>query len=187
MKDHLSYHLSCERLHMVRLDDCSILQAGHLVGNRLGGTHDSISVQNLKLHSFTRRSSQVMCRVTKEHLACRDLRKSRVSRGTRYPKTLEDQGPRMSGQASLGTKPCDHGTKNWSHMWKTLARQTEQGFNPSDQRPWMTLWARHMIPTTLSTRSGTTWWKFGLPEQTDVYDSYAWWLQMSESKRPCRH
>jgi hypothetical protein len=41
-----------------------------------------------------------MCRVTKEHLACRGLTKIRVSGGTRYPTTLEDQGLRMSGQAS---------------------------------------------------------------------------------------
>jgi hypothetical protein len=49
--------LSCERLRMVGLDDYSILQLGHLVGNRLGGTHDSISAQNLKSHDFTCRSS----------------------------------------------------------------------------------------------------------------------------------
>jgi hypothetical protein len=28
---------------------------------------------------------------TKEHLTCRDLRKNLVSKGTRYPTTLEDQ------------------------------------------------------------------------------------------------
>jgi hypothetical protein len=41
-----------------------------------------------------------MCRVTKEHLACCNLRKIRVLGGTRYPTTLEDQGFRMSGQVS---------------------------------------------------------------------------------------
>jgi hypothetical protein len=49
--------LSCERLRMVELDDYSILQLGHLVGNRLGGMHDSISAQNLRSHDFTCRSS----------------------------------------------------------------------------------------------------------------------------------
>jgi hypothetical protein len=41
-----------------------------------------------------------MCRATKEHLASRGLRKIRVSRGIRYPTTLEDLGLRMSGQVS---------------------------------------------------------------------------------------
>jgi hypothetical protein len=41
-----------------------------------------------------------MCRATKEHLGCRDPRKIRVSEGTRYPKTLDDQCLQMSGQAS---------------------------------------------------------------------------------------
>jgi hypothetical protein len=108
----LSYHLSCERLCMVGLDDSSILPPGHLVGNRLGGMHDSISVQNLRSHSFACGSSQAMCRVTKEHLACHGLRQTRVSWGTRYPKTLGDQGLQMSAQASLGSMPRGHGTKN---------------------------------------------------------------------------
>jgi hypothetical protein len=38
-----------------------------------------------------------MCHTTKEHLACRDVRKIRVSEGTRYPTTLEDQDLRMFG------------------------------------------------------------------------------------------
>jgi hypothetical protein len=45
----MSYHLICEKLGMVGLNDCIILQPGHLVGSRLGGTHDSISVQNLSI------------------------------------------------------------------------------------------------------------------------------------------
>jgi hypothetical protein len=96
----LSYHPSYERLRMARIDDCNILQSGHLVGNGLGGTHDSISIQNLRSHSFTCRSSQTMCHATKEHLACHDLRKIWVSGGTRYPTTLEDQCLRMSGHTS---------------------------------------------------------------------------------------
>jgi hypothetical protein len=53
-----------------------------------------------------------MDRATKEHLACCDLRQTQVSGGTQYPTTLEDQGLRMSGQASLGSMPRGHGTKN---------------------------------------------------------------------------
>jgi hypothetical protein len=45
----MSYHLSCERHRVARLDDCSILHAKHLVRSRLGGMHDLISVQNLSI------------------------------------------------------------------------------------------------------------------------------------------
>jgi hypothetical protein len=127
--------------------------------NRLGGMHDLINVWNLRSHSFACGSSQAMYRMTKEHLACHGLRQTRVSEGTRYPKTLEDQGLLISGQASLGSMPLGSGTKNRSRLWKTLARQTEQGFDLSGQIPRMTLRARHMVSTVLSTRSGNTWWK----------------------------
>jgi hypothetical protein len=40
-------YLSCERVCMARLDEDNILPLGHLVRSRLGGTHDSISIQNL--------------------------------------------------------------------------------------------------------------------------------------------
>jgi hypothetical protein len=62
-----------------------------------------------------------MRRATKAHLAWRDLRKTRASEGTRYRTTLEDQDLRMSGQASLGSMSCGHGTNNWSHLQKTLS------------------------------------------------------------------
>jgi hypothetical protein len=80
-----------------------------------------------------------MCRAIKEHLACRNLRQTRVFEASWYPKTLEDQGLQMSSQASLGLMPHRHGTKNWSHLWKTLDRQTKQGSDLSGQRPRMTL------------------------------------------------
>jgi hypothetical protein len=57
------YHLSCERLRMVGLDDYSILQLGHLVGSRLGGMHDSISIQNLSIS----RLHMLMSRTTNEY------------------------------------------------------------------------------------------------------------------------
>jgi hypothetical protein len=49
--------LSYERLRMAGLDDYIILQPEPLVKNRLGVTHDSISVQNLISHSFAYTSS----------------------------------------------------------------------------------------------------------------------------------
>jgi hypothetical protein len=49
----------------------------------------------------------------------------------------------MSGQASLGSMPRDHGLKNWSHLLKSLDQQTEQGFDPSGQIPRMTLSSAH--------------------------------------------
>jgi hypothetical protein len=61
---------------MAGLDDCSILQSGHLVRNRLAGTYDSISVPNLRSHVFTCTSSQALSNVTKEHLAWHDLRET---------------------------------------------------------------------------------------------------------------
>jgi hypothetical protein len=70
---------------MAGLDDYNILQPEHVVRNRLGGMHDLISVQNLISHSFAYMSSQAMSHVTKENLAWRDLRQTRVSGGTRYP------------------------------------------------------------------------------------------------------
>jgi hypothetical protein len=60
---------------MAGLDDCSILQPKHLAENKLGGTHDLISTQNLKSHNFTSGSSLAMSCMTKEHFACHDLRK----------------------------------------------------------------------------------------------------------------
>jgi hypothetical protein len=38
-----------ERLCMVELDDCSILQLEHLVGSNLSRVHDLFSVQNLSI------------------------------------------------------------------------------------------------------------------------------------------
>jgi hypothetical protein len=64
---HMSYHLSCERLCMTGLDDCSILQPRHLVKSRLGGTHDLFSIQNLNISWLCKFKCQVMCRVTNEH------------------------------------------------------------------------------------------------------------------------
>jgi hypothetical protein len=46
--NNISY-LCCERLRMAGLDDCSILQPGHLVQSRLEGMYDLFSVQNLSI------------------------------------------------------------------------------------------------------------------------------------------
>jgi hypothetical protein len=82
--NNISY-LSCERLCMAGLDECSILQPGHLVGSKLRGTHDLINIQNLSLYGFACTSSQAISCATKEHFVQCDLRQTRVSKGTRYP------------------------------------------------------------------------------------------------------
>jgi hypothetical protein len=76
-------HLSYERLHMVELDDCNILQPGHLVRSRLGGVHDSFSVQNLIISRLRMFKCQVMCHATGRHLAQLDLIETSISRRTR--------------------------------------------------------------------------------------------------------
>jgi hypothetical protein len=81
----MSYHHSCERLCMARLDNCSILQPGHLVRSRLVGTHDSFIIQNLSISQLCMFKCQVMGRATDRHLARFDLRETWVSRRTRYP------------------------------------------------------------------------------------------------------
>jgi hypothetical protein len=88
----MSYHLSCERFRMVGLDDCNILQPGHLVGSKLGGTHDSFNIQNLNISHLYMFKCEAMCRATNEHLAQLDLRETRVSRKTRY--TCNSSGSR---------------------------------------------------------------------------------------------
>jgi hypothetical protein len=99
------------------LDDCSILQPGHLVGSRLGGTHDSINVQNLRSHGFACTSSQAMSCATKEHLVWHDMRQTWVCTHA----TQVDQDLWISGQASLSSMPCGQDTKNWSHLGKVLS------------------------------------------------------------------
>jgi hypothetical protein len=54
---------------MAGLDDYIILLHGHLVKNRLGGTHDLISIQNLISRNCACTSSQAMSHTTKKHLA----------------------------------------------------------------------------------------------------------------------
>jgi hypothetical protein len=72
----MSYYLSYERLHMAGLDDCSILQLGHLVRNRLGGMQNSFNVQNLGISWLRMFKSQARRRATNEHLAQFDLRET---------------------------------------------------------------------------------------------------------------
>jgi hypothetical protein len=61
---------------MARLDDCNILQHGHLVGSRMGVTHDLINIQNLRSLSFACMNSLAMSCATKEHLDWCDLRQT---------------------------------------------------------------------------------------------------------------
>jgi hypothetical protein len=91
--NNISY-LNYERLHMVRLDDCNILQPRYLIGSRQRGTHDSIIIQNLSSQDVACTSSQSLSHTTKEHLAQHDLRQTRVSGGTQYP--CNSDGSRFS-------------------------------------------------------------------------------------------
>jgi hypothetical protein len=52
---------------MAGLEDCSILQSGHLVESRLGGTHDLFSIQNLSISWLCKFKCQVMCHATNEY------------------------------------------------------------------------------------------------------------------------
>jgi hypothetical protein len=156
---HMSYNLSCERHHMARLDDYSILQLGHLVRSRLGGTYGSFSIWNLSISRLRMFKSQAMCHVTNEHLAQLDLRETRVFRRTRYLATRADRGLQMSGQASQSSMPRDHGNKNWSHLGKILSSTNRAKSRYGWSKTLNALWARRMTPTVLSTKLGITWWK----------------------------
>jgi hypothetical protein len=61
---------------MAEVDDCNILQLGHLVKSRLSRAHDSISILNLSISQFCKLKCQVMCRAIDEHLAQLDLRET---------------------------------------------------------------------------------------------------------------
>jgi hypothetical protein len=65
----MTYELICERLIIVKLDDCSILQCEHLVRSNMSRAHDSFNVQNLSISHLCMLKSQVMCHMTNEHLA----------------------------------------------------------------------------------------------------------------------
>jgi hypothetical protein len=105
----MSYHLSYERLRMVRLDECSILQARHLVESRLRGTHDSFSIWNLNISQLRMFKIQAMCRVTNEHLAQLDLRETRISKGLGTPCNLGGSG---TSNVRLG-EPRLYATRPW--------------------------------------------------------------------------
>jgi hypothetical protein len=62
----MCYHLSCERLRMAGLDECNILQPGHLVWSRLGGTHDSFIVWNISISQLCMFKCLAMCRMTND-------------------------------------------------------------------------------------------------------------------------
>jgi hypothetical protein len=159
----MSYHLSCEWLHMAELDDCSILWPRHVVRSRLGGMHDSFCIQNLNISQLR------MCHMANQHLAWADLREIRVSRRIRYPCTQADQGLRMSSQVSQDSMSHDHRTKNWSHLGKILSSTNGARSRSRWSKTSNALWARRMMPIVLSTEFGITRWKI---QTTRV----VWWL-----------
>jgi hypothetical protein len=65
------------------------------------------------------------CRVTNEHFARLDLRKTRVSYRLSNPYTLFGSRLRMSRWVSLGSTPLGRDTKTRSHTGKLSAQQTE--------------------------------------------------------------
>jgi hypothetical protein len=97
---HMYYHLSCERLHMTELDDCSILQPRHLVRSRLGGMHDSFNVWNINISWIRIFKSHAMC-----HVPCDQWtlslawfeRNLSIQKDLVPPIIWVDQGLRMSG------------------------------------------------------------------------------------------
>jgi hypothetical protein len=148
-----------EKLRMAGLDDCSILQPGHLDGKRLGGMHDSISTQNSYLtapHARVVRPWAAWPKSTKPGV---------IWEKPEYPQwlgthaTQVDKGLRMSGQVSLGSIPRGHDIKKWSHLGKVLCLTNWSRFRSGSSKALNALWTRQMAPTVLSTRLGTTWWK----------------------------
>jgi hypothetical protein len=165
----MSYHLGYERLHMVMLDDCSILQPRHLVRSRLGGMHDSFSVWNLSISwlcMFECRSCAVWPMDTRPSLI---WEKAEYPEGLGTLATRVDQGLRMSGQVSQGSMSHDHGTKNWSHLRKILSSTNRARYRSGSSKALNVLWTQCMTPTVLSTKLETTRWKI----QTTRAD---WWL-----------
>jgi hypothetical protein len=132
-------------------------------------------------------SSQAMRHTTKEHLAWRHLIETEHPEGLNTHATQADQDLWMSGRASLGSMPRGHDTKNWSHLEKPLARQIDQGPDPGHRRPQMLYELDTLRPQSWALGWEPLGEKFRLPERAVVYDSYARQLQMSESKRLCRH
>jgi hypothetical protein len=74
----------------------------------------------------------------------------------------------MSGQTNQGSMSCDHGTKNWSHLEKSLAQQTEQGPNLGRQRLWMLYELSAWCPQSLALSWELLGEKFRLPRLVDT-------------------
>jgi hypothetical protein len=163
---HMSYHLSYERLRMAELGDCNILQPRHLVKSRLGGMHDSFSIQNLNI---SRRPINIKPGLIWE--------KPEYSEGLGTLATHADQGLRMSGQASQGSILHDHGTKNWSHMGKIISSINRARSQSELSKASNALWTRCMMLTILNTKLGTTQWKI----QTARVDWYLWLIRTMTS------
>jgi hypothetical protein len=83
--------------------------------------------------------------------------------------TWADQGLRMSGQATQGSMPRDHGTKNWSHLGKILSSTNWARSRSGSLKALNALWTQCKMLTILGTKQGTTRWKI----QTALAN---WWL-----------
>jgi hypothetical protein len=159
-----------ERLHMVELDNCSILQLEHLVESRPSRVHDLFSVRNLSMSGHEPRDRRALSPAWSE-------RNSSIQKDSVSPVTCDHQGLWMSGQASLGSMLRGHGTKTWSHPGKNL-RSTNR------VRSWSRLsktsnaiWIWRMTPTVLSTKLRIIqWWNpdymSGLVFMTRMHDDF---------------
>jgi hypothetical protein len=184
---HMSYHLSCERLCMLRLDDCSILQPEHLVRSRLRRTHDSFSIRNIsisQLHKFKCQAMSCDQWTLSPAWSERNLsiQKDSVPLQLGWIKVFECLVRRAKALCSATMALRTDHTRE-----KSLAQQTEQGPGPSHQRLWML----YELGARRYQSWGLSWEILGeksrLSERTGNYDSYAWRLRMCESKRLSQH
>jgi hypothetical protein len=184
----MSYHLSCERLHMVGLDDCSILQPRHLVRRRLGGTYDSISVQNLNIswlsHAQVVRPWATRWTILSPAWSERTLsiQKGSVPLQLRLIKVFEClvRQAKALCRATMALRT--------DHTWeKSSAQQTGWGPNLGHQRLRILYELCAWRPQSWALSWELFSKKSKLPERTGNYDSYARWLQMSKFKRLCKH
>jgi hypothetical protein len=116
-------HSSHERLRLIKLDDCSILQRVHLVRSRPSPECMIRSALKTSIsHGSDYSGVRLMGRVTSEYLARLDLREnSNTLSDSVTPIPHLGQGLQMSSRASLGSTPHGYDTKTWPHSGKILA------------------------------------------------------------------
>jgi hypothetical protein len=124
--------------HIMKYYSPDILQHGHLVGSRLGGTHDLISVRNLSSHGFACTSSQAMSHATQEHLAWHDLRQTSIRKDSvliqlRRIKVFKCLVTRAQALFHASTTlRTDHAWENpWLHKLSKVSIRVDKGLECS--------------------------------------------------------